>query len=174
MLSLRRLLGPKTSDLCCAMCIAENHLCDAMHIHCDLRSRCGNHYGVGHDATFIANAMPVNLAQTFSIEGRRKDSRQRSGTEPNADTIVIDPMPHSWQSDPERTRIKPRHSGSETEDRLCFCLRFGAQAHADLHRATLTPLVAQSSAIVVATPPCSAIRFCKELLLRRSDRGVAR
>ena len=38
-------------------------------------------------------------------------------------------------------------------------------------------LVAQCSAIgvnVAATPPRSAIRFCKELLLRDSDRGVAR
>ena len=38
-------------------------------------------------------------------------------------------------------------------------------------------LVAQCSAIGVsgaATPPCSATRFCKEHLLRHSDRGVAR
>ena len=39
---VRALDGTKTSDLCSAMCIAENHLCDAMHFHCDLHSHCGN------------------------------------------------------------------------------------------------------------------------------------
>ena len=32
----------KTSDLCSAMCVAENYLCDAMRFHFDLRSRCGD------------------------------------------------------------------------------------------------------------------------------------
>ena len=38
-------------------------------------------------------------------------------------------------------------------------------------------LVAQCSAIgvsVAATPPCGAIRFCKQISLRHSDRGVER
>ena len=38
----RALDGTKTSDLCSAMCIAENHFCDAMHFRYDLRSCCAN------------------------------------------------------------------------------------------------------------------------------------
>ena len=52
--------GTRTSDLCSAMCTAENHLRDAMcfiaicalaaEIHCD----------VGNDANIAASAMPVS------------------------------------------------------------------------------------------------------------------
>ena len=50
---------------------------------------------------------------------------------------------------------------------------------AEIGLGVLYSLVAQCSAIGVsvaatATPPCSAIRFCKQISRRHSDRGVAR
>ena len=40
------------------MRIAEKHLCDAMQVHCDLRSRCGIQCDVGPNAGIIVSAMP--------------------------------------------------------------------------------------------------------------------
>ena len=80
------------------------------------------------------------------------------------------------------------HRGQEDVCRMGGCwVFFGGQSSHEVSLFVLCPsggflvrlpsLVAQSSAIgvsVAATPPCAAIRFCKELFPRHSDRGVAR
>ena len=48
----------KAGDLCSAMCVAENHLCDAMHFPAICALTAEIHCDVDHDASITAIAMP--------------------------------------------------------------------------------------------------------------------
>ena len=55
---LRALDWTKTSDLCSAICVAANHLCDAMHLPAICALTAEIHCDVDHDASITAIAMP--------------------------------------------------------------------------------------------------------------------